>query len=98
MLRYLQLHVCNHFGALLHEVASTETLFLCFHDYVCACKTGNPLLTTDYVCFWKTKYILSLELIMATPRNMNIVLKIVNCIYAFAFLENKQQEMTVGVS
>jgi hypothetical protein len=82
----------------LHEVASTETLFLCFPDYACVCKTDNPLLTTDYVCFWKTKCTLSLEFIMATPRNMNIALKIVNYIYAFAFLKNKQQEMTVGVS
>jgi hypothetical protein len=96
MLRYLQLHLCNHFGAWLHEIASTETLFLCFPDYVCACKTARQ--TTDYGCFWKTKCTLSLEFIMTTPRNMNIVWKIVNCIYAFAFLENKQQEMTVGVS
>jgi hypothetical protein len=36
MLRYLQLHVCNHFGDWLREVASTETLFLCFPDK-CMC-------------------------------------------------------------
>ena len=80
------------------EVASNEILFLCFPDYVCACKTENPLVTTGYICFWKTKCTLSLEFIMATSRNMNIVLKTVNCLYAFEFLENKQQEMTVGVS
>jgi len=48
--------------------------------------------------FLKTKCTLSLEFIMATPRNMNIVLKIVNYVYAFAFLKNKQQEMTFGMS